>query len=125
MTTGEVRGNDELVSVRAEELSEEYDSDSSLADEKYLNERLDVTGTILRLDNVVSAVVPRMLGCGEKYSGTHVKFLLDGRDNVDQLTKGQPATIRGTCRGLEESTSPTGERIGWITVDGATVRNRD
>lgn len=107
--------------LAAEELAREYGADPGAADERFLDEELAVTGTIDRIDNVISAVVPRMLGTGEKYSGTHVKFHLRNREDVDRLTKDEPATIHGICRGMETSASPTGERIGWITVDGATV----
>jgi hypothetical protein len=121
MSIDDETNNSASFSVRADELSEAYGTDPASADEKFLDEELVVTGEIHRVDNVISAVVPRMLGTGEKYSGTHVKFHLETRENVEQLTKGEQATIRGTCGGFEESTSPTGERIGWITIDSATV----
>lgn len=107
--------------LTAEELAREYGADPGAADERFLNEKLAVTGTIDRIDNVVSAVVPRMLGTGGKYSGTHLKFHLRNREDVDRLAKDEPATVHGVCRGMETSTSPTGERIAWITIDGAAV----
>lgn len=121
MSTDDLNESRETFSLRAEELSERYRADPGAADERFLDEKLAVTGTIDRIDNVISAVVPRMLGTGEKYSGIHVKFHLTNREDVDHLTKDEPATIHGICRGMETSASPTGERIGWITIDGATV----
>ncbi|MFB6344616.1 MAG: hypothetical protein ABEK50_02410 [bacterium] len=110
--------------LSSQELSKQFEQRPDEASTKFLDEQLTVKGEISRIDNVISAVVPRMKGTGDKYSGVHLKFHLKNRQDSKQLSEGDEAILQGVCKNFEKSTSPTGEEIGWITITQAsTVRD--
>jgi hypothetical protein len=110
---------DEVI-LSAEELARHYTMEDS-GDRDFKGELVRFRGEVLRIDNVISAVVPRVRGIGEKYNGTHLKLHLKDRDDAESLKPGVKSAFQGICQGLQERTSPTGEPVGWITIDEAKV----
>lgn len=107
--------------ITAEQLAKKYEESPQDADEQFLDDEITIRGQILRIDNVVSAVVVRARGKGEEYSGTHLRFHLKNRKEASCLKKDKPAIFQGICRGLDTNTSPTGEEIGWVTIQEASL----
>lgn len=107
--------------LSAKELAQDYDDQRKGKDQWFLGETLAVCGDVRSLRNVISAVVVRISGIGDRYSGTHLEMKLKERRETEKLTKGEQATLKGICRGLSTKESPTGEPINWIQFEDAVV----
>jgi len=113
------RDNDEI--FEAHELAEIAERDPERLEKVYFNEHPPVRGEIFEIRNVISAVVVRMYGRGENYSGTHLEWHLSNRDDAEDITEGNRVTLKGTYQGFRTGTSPTGEEITWIRFTRAVL----
>lgn len=107
--------------LTAEELAQAYETDPDRARREFDGEEIDVRGRIRRIDNVISAVVPRLQGTGEKFNGTHIEVKLRRRSDAKSLSTGDEVHLRGRCEGLKTGSSPSGEDIAWVVVNRAEV----
>lgn len=107
--------------IPAPRIADQFSRDRERANREFLDEPLTVRGEVLNIANVVSAVVVRVLGTGDRDDGTHIEMQLKIRDDATKINRGKEITFRGVCRGLKENANPTGDDIGWIKFEEAVI----
>lgn len=111
--------NHDVISAR--ELAKSVERDPEQFDEKHKHDELHVRGEVFEVRNVVSAVVVRMCGLGETYSGVDLEWHMSNRDDAEQIRSGDTVSLRGRYEGHRTGTSPTGEEITWIRFTRAVL----
>lgn len=102
--------------ITAEELARSFEKNPNRAEAKYIGETLEIRGEVRKIDNVISAVVVRLDGIGQKYNGTHVEVKLRSRSDVEGIASGDTVTFRGHCDGIRTKTSPNGEDVKLVML---------
>lgn len=103
----------------ARELAREYEGNPADADENYRNQELTVRGEILGIRNVISAVVLRIHGTGERYNGVHFEIHLRNREDAETIEVGDSVEFRGACQGYRRASGPSNKGITWIRFTDA------
>ncbi len=92
----------QLIKIDAEKLWEEYDNNEVLADSKYKNKQLQVTGIVARIQNDLFDGNPYIVL--EGYSGATMMGVQCDFDNsyeprISKLKKGEEITVTGINKG--------------------------
>jgi len=105
----------------ARTLAEEFVRNPENAEERYQNEELVVQGEISEIRNVISAVVLRIQGIGQRYDGAHLEIHLGNRNDADTIGEGDFVRFRGECQGHRTESGPKDEGILWIRFTDAVL----
>lgn len=83
------------ISISAEALSKEYNTNEKDADKKYLNKAIEVSGAISETDKNQDGGVMLILQTGDPMTGVQCAM----RDKGINAVKGQNIIIKGFCSG--------------------------
>ena len=84
--------------LKAEELAAAFEADETIANKKYLGKIIEVEGIIT---NINTSQTPVHLILGNENSMHNVGISLSGHNqNIANLKKGVPVTVRGECTGF-------------------------
>jgi len=81
--------------ITAAALSKEYSADEKIADTKYLNKNIEVSGTISEVDKNQDGGIMLVLQSDDPTTGVQCAM----RDSGIVASKGQVVTIKGFCSG--------------------------
>jgi len=83
------------VTLAATNLVKEYGTDEKVADKKYLDKNIEVSGTVGECTKNQDGGMVVTLDCGDPMSGVQCTM----HDKDVAVTKGQNVTIKGLCSG--------------------------
>jgi len=83
------------ISITAEALSKEYNTDEKATDAKYLNKAIEVSGVVAETDKNQDGGIMVILQTGDPATGIQCAM----RDKGATAAKGRNVTIKGFCSG--------------------------
>lgn len=95
----DVSGADAAYSLTVDELFTAFNSDETAANEKFLNQILEVKGTIGEKSDSPEGVTVVLNATGEMF-GVSCSFVGEDATPLGNLSAGEEITVRGICAGF-------------------------
>lgn len=82
------------------ELFQEYNENQSVADQKFINKVIEVSGTIFEKSTDQQGATVFILNADENAGGVLCTMTLDDTPKVANKNVGDPITLKGQCSGM-------------------------
>lgn len=86
--------------LSATELFQEYSENQAIADQKFINRVIEVTGTIFEISEDQQGATVFFLDTGESNAGVLCTMTLEDTQKVTHKKVGDAITIKGFCSGM-------------------------